>query len=99
MTGGGVSWTVAISLAVGACVGGLIGTLAALLWRAGRESAQRVDAQTLREHLTQQQLDASLALQARESAIESLVQPIRETLARTATELQSIERDRIDAFA
>ncbi len=55
--------------------------------------------QLARERLTRQQLDASLALKERETAIESMVQPIREALARTETQIQNIERDRIDAFA
>jgi DNA recombination protein RmuC len=55
--------------------------------------------QLARERLARQQLEASLALQAREVAIESMVQPIREALAKTETQIQSIERERIDAFA
>src|SRR5882757_4155102 len=74
---------------------GVFGELA----RDSLHSNSEVFLQLARERLTRQQLDASLALQARESAIESLVQPIREALAKTATQIQSIERDRIDAFA
>jgi DNA recombination protein RmuC len=147
VTGDDALWTIAVSLAAGACVGALLGALAALLWRARRESALRVEVETLRarlksdevvsvereqsldraraqlqgifgelardslqsnsevflqlarERLTRQQLDAALALQARESAIESLVQPIREALTKTETQIQNIERERIDAFA
>jgi DNA recombination protein RmuC len=55
--------------------------------------------QLARERLARQSLDASNALKEREAAIESLVQPIREALAKTETQIQSIERDRIDAFA
>ncbi|HEY3659095.1 MAG TPA: DNA recombination protein RmuC [Steroidobacteraceae bacterium] len=74
---------------------GVFGELA----RDSLHSNSEVFLQLARERLTRQQLDASLALQARESAIESLVQPIREALAKTETQIQSIERDRIDAFA
>jgi DNA recombination protein RmuC len=147
VTGDDALWTIAVSLGAGACVGGLLGALAALLWRARRESVLRVEVESLRarlktddvvnvereqsldraraqlqgifgelardslqsnsevflqlarERLARQQLDASVALQARESAIESLVQPIREALAKTETQIQNIERDRIDSFA
>jgi DNA recombination protein RmuC len=147
VTGDDAAWTIALSLAAGVCVGALVGVMAALLWRARRESALRVEVETLRarlktedvisaereqalesaraqlqgvfgelardslqsnseiflqlarERLTRQQLDASQALQARESAIESMVRPIREALAKAETQIQGIERDRIDAFA
>ena len=39
------------------------------------------------------------ALKERETAIETLVQPIREALAKTEAQIQAIERDRIDSFA
>src|ERR1700685_744677 len=113
---------------LGAGVGAVLGALAALLWRARREQALRIDAELLRgrlkteealsaereqalsrardqlqavfgelardslqsnsevflqlarERLTRQQLDATQALQERETAIESLAQPIREAL-------------------
>src|SRR6185312_8574175 len=55
--------------------------------------------QLARERLTRQQSDASLALKERETAIESLVQPIREALAKTEAQIQAIERERIDSFA
>jgi DNA recombination protein RmuC len=55
--------------------------------------------QLARERLTRQQMDASAALRERETAIESMVQPIREALLKTESQIQSIERDRIDAFA
>jgi gas vesicle protein len=51
------------------------------------------------ERLTRQQQDASSALRAREAAIESLVLPIRDALAKTEAQMQSIERERIEAFA
>ncbi len=55
--------------------------------------------QLARERLARQQAEASQALKERETAIESLVQPIREALAKTEAQIQTIERDRIDAFA
>jgi DNA recombination protein RmuC len=55
--------------------------------------------QLARERLTRQSHDAAHALQERETAIESLVQPIREALAKTETQIQTIERERVDAFA
>jgi DNA recombination protein RmuC len=39
------------------------------------------------------------ALKERETAIETLVAPIREALAKSEAQIQSIERERIDAFA
>jgi DNA recombination protein RmuC len=132
---------------LGAGLGAVLGALAALLWRARREQALRIDAELLRgrlkteealsaereqalarardqlqavfgelardslqsnsevflqlarERLTRQQLDASQALKERESAIEALVKPIRDALAKTEAQIQSIERDRIDSFA
>jgi len=127
--------------------GAVLGALAALLWRARREQALRIEMELLRarlkteetlgmereqalarardqlqgvfgelardslqsnsevflqlarERLTRQQADASQALKERETAIESLVQPIREALAKTEAQIQAIERDRIDSFA
>jgi DNA recombination protein RmuC len=51
------------------------------------------------ERLGRQHADAAQALQARESAIDNLVQPIREALAKSETQIQAMERERIDAFA
>ena len=105
------AWTIVVSLGAGACIGGLLGALAALLWRARRESALRVEVETLRARLKtddvvtverEQSLDRAHAqLQGifGELARESLVQPIREALAKTETQIRNIERDRIDAFA
>ncbi len=143
MSGAGV-W---LAAAAGGVLGCALGVLAALLWRAKREQALRVELELLRvrvkteesvsaerelaldrareqlqgvfgelardslqsnsevflqlarERLLRQQLDASAALKERETAIESMVRPIREALARTEAQIQSIERDRIDAFA
>ena len=111
MTGDDGLWTIAASLGAGACIGGLLGALAALLWRAARESALRVEVETLRARLKtddvvnverEQSLDLARAqLQGvfGDLARESLVQPIREALAKTETQIRNIERDRIDTFA
>ncbi len=69
------------------------------LARESLQSNSEVFLQLARERLGRQQLDASQALKERESAIESLVQPIREALAKTEAQIQAIERDRIDSFA
>jgi DNA recombination protein RmuC len=55
--------------------------------------------QLARERLARQQAEATQALQQRESAVESLVKPIREALAKTEAQIQAIERERIDSFA
>lgn len=52
-----------------------------------------------RERLMRQQQEAVHSLQERETAIESLVRPIREALTKTELQIQAIERDRIDSFA
>jgi len=136
-----------LAAAAGGVLGCALGVLAALLWRAKREQALRVELELLRvrvkteesvsaerelalarareqmqgvfgalareslqsnsevflqlarERLLRQQLDASSALKERETAIESMVRPIREALAKSEAQIQSIERDRIDAFA
>jgi len=63
------------------------------------QSNSEVFLQLARERLARQQSDAGQALKERETAIESLVQPIRDALARTEAQIHSIERERIDAFA
>jgi DNA recombination protein RmuC len=63
------------------------------------KSNSEVFLQLARERLARQAGEAAAALKERETAIESLVQPIRETLARTEAQIQSIERERIDSFA
>ncbi len=55
--------------------------------------------QLAKERLARQALDAAHALQVRETAIDSLVKPIHEALAKTEHQIQNIERERIDAFA
>ena len=74
---------------------GVFGELA----RDSLQSNSEVFLQLARERLDRQQSDASQALKQRETAIESLVQPIREALAKTEVQIQAIERDRIDSFA
>lgn len=74
---------------------GVFGDLA----RDSLKSNSELFLQLARERLERQQQDAALALQARETAIESLVKPIREALAKTETQIGLIEKERIDAFA
>ena len=74
---------------------GVFGELA----RDSLQSNSEVFLQLARERLARQQSDASQALKERETAIESLVQPIRDALAKTEAQIQAIERDRIDSFA
>ena len=69
------------------------------LARDSLQSNSEVFLQLARERLSRQQLDASAALKERETAIESMVQPIRDALAKTEAQMHSIERDRIDALA
>jgi DNA recombination protein RmuC len=69
------------------------------LARDSLQSNSEVFLQLARERLARQQLDASQVLKERESAIEALVRPIRDALAKTEAQIQSIERDRIDSFA
>jgi DNA recombination protein RmuC len=69
------------------------------LARDSLQSNSEVFLQLARERLTRQHLDASTALKERETAIESLVRPIRDALAKTELQIQAIERDRIDSFA
>ena len=69
------------------------------LARDSLQSNSEVFLQLARERLVRQQVDASAALKERETAIETMVQPIREALAKTEAQIQSIERDRIDSFA
>jgi DNA recombination protein RmuC len=136
-----------LALAAAVSLGMALGALAALLWRARREQALRIDLELLRarlkteetvsaereqalsrareqlqavfgelardslqsnsevflqlarERLARQQQDSAQALKERETAIESLVQPIRDALAKTEAQITAIERDRIDAFA
>ena len=55
--------------------------------------------QLARERLARQEQDAVAALRERESAVESLVRPIREALAKTESQIQTIERERTQSFA
>jgi len=76
----------------------LRGTFSSLA-RESLQSNSEVFLQLARERLTRQQLDAAQTLKERETAIESLVKPIRDALAKTEAQIQSIERERIDSFA
>ncbi len=76
--------------------------LQAVFGELARDSLQsngEVFLQLARERLAGQQSDATQALKERETAIETLVQPIREALAKTEAQILAIERDRIDSFA
>ncbi|HEV7613597.1 MAG TPA: DNA recombination protein RmuC [Steroidobacteraceae bacterium] len=74
---------------------GVFGELA----RDSLQSNSEVFLQLARERLARQQLDAAQSLKERETAIETLVQPIRDALAKTEAQIHAIERDRIDSFA
>ena len=74
---------------------GVFGELA----RDSLQSNSEMFLQLARERLDLTSSEAAAALKERETAIESLVQPIREALARTEAQIQDIERERIDAFA
>ncbi|MGA2343423.1 MAG: DNA recombination protein RmuC [Steroidobacteraceae bacterium] len=69
------------------------------LARDSLKSNSEVFLQLARERLAREQQDAAAALKERETAIESMVLPIRDALARTEAQIQNIERERIDAFA
>jgi DNA recombination protein RmuC len=69
------------------------------LARESLQSNSEVFLQLARERLSRQQQEASHALQERETAIESLVRPIKEALEKTEQQIQAIERERIDSFA
>ena len=55
--------------------------------------------QLARERLDRDKQEAATALKERETAIESLIRPIREAIGKTEAQIQNIERERIDAFA
>ena len=74
---------------------GVFGELA----RETLQSNSEVFLQLARERFTRQQSDASQSLKERESAIESLIEPIRQALAKTEAQIQSIERERIESFS
>jgi DNA recombination protein RmuC len=74
---------------------GVFGDLA----RDSLQSNSEMFLQLARERLGRQHSDAAQALKERETAIESLVQPIRQALTNTEAQIQAIERGRIDAFA
>ena len=51
-----------------------------------------------KEKLTQYQIQAEANLDKKEKAIESLLQPINETLKQTESQIRSIEKERIESF-
>lgn len=55
--------------------------------------------QLARERLDRQRGEAAQDLEERRTAIDRLVQPIREALAKTAAQIDHIERERIESFA
>jgi DNA recombination protein RmuC len=69
------------------------------LARTSLQSNNEMFLQLARERLDRDKQDAAATLRERETAIESLIQPIREAIGRTESQIQSIERERIDAFA
>jgi DNA recombination protein RmuC len=69
------------------------------LARTSLQSNNEVFLQLARERLERDKQDAAANLKERETAIETLIQPIREAIGRTEAQIQSIERERIDAFA
>jgi DNA recombination protein RmuC len=54
--------------------------------------------QLAREHLGQHQQRATASLTEREKAIEAMLMPIRETLAKTEQQMQRIEKERAESF-
>jgi DNA recombination protein RmuC len=69
------------------------------LARTSLQSNNEMFLQLARERLDRDKQDAAATLKERETAIESLVQPLREAIGRTELQIQNIERERIDAFA
>jgi len=69
------------------------------LARESLKSNSELFLQLARERLAHQHSDATTALKERETAIEALVQPIREALTRSEEQIRALERERIDAFA
>ncbi len=69
------------------------------LARTSLQSNNEMFLQLARERLDRDKQDAAATLKERETAIESLIQPIRDAIGRTESQIQSIERERIDAFA
>jgi len=108
---GTATWLLVAWAAGAGFTGLLFGVLATLLWHAKHDQALRVEVEVLRARLKTEDMvsferEQSLT-RAREQlqgafgdlAMDSLVQPIREALAKTESQMHSIERERIDAFA
>jgi DNA recombination protein RmuC len=69
------------------------------LARTSLQSNNEMFLQLARERLDRDKQDAAATFKERETAIESLIQPIRDAIGRTESQIQNIERERIDAFA
>jgi DNA recombination protein RmuC len=69
------------------------------LARDSLQSNNEMFLQLAAERLARQQQAAAEGLKEREVAIETLVQPLREALTRTDTQMQQLERARVGAFA
>jgi len=69
------------------------------LARTSLQSNNEMFLQLARERLDRDRQEAAATFRERETAIESLIQPIREAIGRTESQIQNIERERIDAFA
>jgi DNA recombination protein RmuC len=65
---------------------------------ASLRSNSEVFLQLAREHLGQHQQAASSALVEREKAIEAMLQPIKEALAKTERQIGTIEKERAETF-
>ena len=69
------------------------------LARNSLQSNSEVFLQLAGERMTRQQQDAQQGLQEREAAIESLVKPLCEALAKTEVQIKQLESARVGAFA
>jgi DNA recombination protein RmuC len=69
------------------------------LARDSLESNSEIFLRLARERLAREQADAASSLKEREVAIDALVKPLREALDKAEAQIQTIERERIDAFA
>jgi DNA recombination protein RmuC len=63
------------------------------------QSNSEIFLQLAGERLARQQQASAQTLQERETAIESLVRPLREALARSEAQIQQLEKERAGAFA
>jgi DNA recombination protein RmuC len=96
LTGAAVGWT--LGWLVASVHGRRLKVTLSELTDASLRTNSEVFLQIAREHLGQQHLQAAHTLKEREQAIETLVKPIHEALRKTEAQIQSIERERRDAF-